>query len=169
MPGAWMVADSVLLDLLRTYFASLPEGQTWVVDLYVNDHTPEPGDVLGDYVVPTWGQWPGYQSSLIPIAGWGEVQVVDHVAQAIQAVVVSWALPNVELPVTVYGYTISTGYGVLLWAEQWDYPYQVDPNQTISINPQFNLGIFPIPTMLNQKRGRKARFQEPDDLDEENE
>jgi hypothetical protein len=143
--------------LVIAYLRSLAGGVTWQIDLYVNDYTPQPGDVYGAYVPPNWGQWPGYFGVQFLVENWSEPQVVNHVAQIVLQQNVSWQFPPGNPPLTVYGYFVSYPTGILLWAERWAEPLTVQQPDRVTITPVFNLGIFPPPHLLNKQRGRKRR------------
>lgn len=141
MAAAWTVSDHVLLVLLRQYLASLPPSSWFTLGLYVNNHTPAPGDTSGDYVQPTPAQWPGYSPVMLPATAWATPSVVDNTATTNQPKTAVFTYPLAIASLTVYGYVVQDGYGNLCWAEEFATPVDVVYPGGISVQPYFNVGI----------------------------
>jgi hypothetical protein len=153
--AAWVTADHYLWQQLKTWLAAQGSSGSWLVDLFVNDYEPTPGDTFSSYETPNWGQWPTYRAIPIPFSAWGPVQVADSVAQSVQRTALQWLRPAGVLSIEVYGYVVSDGFGSLVYAESFSAPVTVVSPGIISIIARYNLGNYPIPSLLNKKRGRK--------------
>jgi hypothetical protein len=143
MGAAWTVADGTLYAMLSAWLGSLNPASWYVLDLYTNDHTPQPGDESGDYFIPTTAQWPGYVGVQLLAESWVEPSVSNHVAQTHQPDPAEFSFPQGSPSLTVYGYVVTDGYGNLRWAEEFDEPIALTYPAQVTIQPYFNLGILP--------------------------
>lgn len=135
------MADYALFRILRAYLSSLGSGTWFNLDLFVNDYDPAPGDVHGNYTLPTISQWPGYSSIMLPATLWLPPSVVANVAQTYQPAPAAFLYPTPVPAVTIYGYLVSDGLLNLQWAERFDTPVTPTLGGGISIQPYFNIGI----------------------------
>lgn len=168
MASAWAVSDHLLWRMLSDWVKDLNPSLVWYVDLYVNDYEPQPGDTFSNYVTPNWSQWFGYVNQQMPTANWGSVQVTQHVAQTINSSFVNWMFPiSQSEPLIVYGYVVTDENSNYVDSESFDTPLTLTAGVNVTLVPVLNLGIFPVPSMLNKKRGRKRRVQEGTNESEE--
>lgn len=145
MTAAWTVSDYALFRILSGYLASLTPSSWFNLDLYVNDYMPQPGDVTGNYTIPTSSQWPGYIGQQLPAIDWSRVSVSDHAATTQQPNPFDFVFPSAIQPITIYGYLITDGYGQFQWSERFAAPIQAHYPGGLIVVSLFNVGILPPP------------------------
>lgn len=85
---------------------------TFVLRLYVNNHTPSVGDVTGDYTEPS-GSW----YSPITMNTWGTPYINPSDQGQVDEIIRIWTVAGSPVSEQVYGYFVTDGSGNLLWAE----------------------------------------------------
>jgi hypothetical protein len=92
-----------------------------LADLFVNNHTPAPGDALTDYTLPTWFAY-GSQN----ITTWTSTTIVSNKSVTVSDPV-SFTPGFDAAGATVYGYLVREATAGLLFAELFATPITVVP------------------------------------------
>lgn len=103
------LGDRFMVDTLTANWGSLS------VHLYTNNHVPADSDTAGSFteINPAVSTW--YASQII--ASWGAAGVTSANHYGSVGSSVSWTYSGVGGTVDIYGYYVTNGAGVALWAE----------------------------------------------------
>lgn len=85
---------------------------TYFLNIYVNNHTPVVTDVTADYTPPA-GAW----YSPIALTMWGAAFVNGSNQGEIDEIIRTWTVGAGAVVESVYGYYVTDGGGLLVWAE----------------------------------------------------
>lgn len=91
---------------------ALSDLNTYILRLYVNNHTPSVGDVTGDYTEPS-GTW----YAPITMGSWGTPFINPSDQGEVDEIIRIWTVAGTPSAEQVYGYFVTDGSGNLLWAE----------------------------------------------------
>jgi hypothetical protein len=159
MAEGWSISDYVLQAALQAWLSSLYPAGLWYVDLFMNDHSPQPGDVTADYTLPTW---PGYTHQPITLGDFSRAATADHVAVSTYGGTLYYPVPEGSGTQTVYGYLLSDNFGNLIWSEAFSSTLSITFPGGVWITPVIRCSILPYTPVIGPRgrgrpRGKKAR------------
>lgn len=133
-----VITNAGLPELLNNSlgnFGGSPQADYLQVDLFGNDYTVVPTSVLSDFVIASF---PGYGAVRISPAQMGGAEMVSYYATAkyVNNPIV-WV--NGGPTTFVYGYLVtSLASGNVIWAQNFDVPWELQNRQRLSLNFSFS-------------------------------
>ena len=149
----WSFSDPVLGDQLRDWIDALDQESSWYVDLFTFPDTVEIGAEFSDFTLVDWA---GYRPVELPLDGWSDTSVTDHVASVTHNVTANFTYPGPGTTVNVTGYLVSDYESNLIYAESFNSAMSVNAGQTLAIQPVIRHANYPPPDE-SMRRGRTLK------------
>jgi len=118
------------------------QADSYLLHLFVNDHSPTVGDTLASYTECTTA---GYAPQVIPPAAWTVAPPVAHAVLIVQTNPRRFVPDSTAVPVLIYGYFVSDELGRFAWAEAFTIPQLFTPGNFIDVRAKYRFANCPMP------------------------